>query len=99
MSLLGDVRSARASLTYVTRMRACISRPCVCVWVRQKESEDDLYEGFNNPAFKPQVQYNNFENAASAPGQLGSVLGKPGAPGRLEQQNPACQIFCWTLKE
>ena len=55
----------------------------MCVWVRQKESEDDLYEGFNNPAFKPQVQYNNFENAASAPGQLGSVLGKPGAPGRL----------------
>ena len=26
-------------------------------------------------------------------------VAQPGAPGRLEQQNPACQIFCWTLKE
>ena len=26
-------------------------------------------------------------------------VAQPGALGRLEQQNPECQIFCWTLRD
>ena len=26
-------------------------------------------------------------------------VSQPGAPGRLEQHNPECQVFCWTLRQ
>jgi len=41
-----------------------------------KEGDDDLYEGFNVPAFKQPMEYNNFQNAGgqSAPMQAASIL-------------------------
>ena len=32
-----------------------------------QDADDDLYGGFENTALKQQAQYNNFENASSAP--------------------------------